>query len=428
MLAKSWNWISDLGILNSSDIDYDLGRLYNQMCLFSGSGSLIVFLWAIYLGYPTSYLFVSFYIFAFYFVALIMNFFGKIQFVKNYIAIGSPIWICLSYVLIGGNFSQSTAVLSSMVITYVVYQKKPKLKNGLLIFSVALYFLALTYVNSLGPVFGLIDFPYDEITVFIGALGWIIIVLNIFDKDRNNLVRTLKINNEELIDTTEELERFTYIASHDLRSPLRTIISFIGLIERDVEKGNYDNIKNNLKFVKTGATQMNFLVKDVLEFSQFKNQEVTENSLLDLNAVFEKAKFMLNEEIEGKGAKISCEKLPSFIGYELDFLMLFQNFIQNGIKYNESKSPQVKITGTKTDSDFKISFVDNGIGIEEKYFEQIFQFFKRLHNSTVYQGTGLGLGLCKKIITKYKGKVEVESELGIGTTFTIVLPLKSNSN
>ena len=263
LIIKTWNWISNAGVSKDHPEENELIRLYNIMSLFSGSGTIFVLLIAWYIDFSSTYIFITSSIVLVYLSAILSNSFGKIYLTRYIISIGSPIWISNSNFLIGGSFCQGLAIISSMAITYVAFQKSQNKTIVLLIFHILIFFSSTIYINTYGPLLGVIDFPYDEIAVFIGGLGWAIIVLYKFDKDRTNLVLDLKANNRELKNTTEELERFTYIASHDLKSPLRTIISFIGLIERDIRRENYTKIQENLSFVKTGAEQMNYLVQDL---------------------------------------------------------------------------------------------------------------------------------------------------------------------
>jgi len=425
VIIQTWNWILNFGVSDDHQADHELIQFYNLMSLISGFGILFVFLFAWWINFSPIYLCILSVIFFMYVSIIAANFFGKIQLARYIVAIGSAVWVSVSYALVGGYFNQGMAILSAMAITYVTFQKKPKTVYRLVIFQISLLFLSSIYVSRYQPILGLIDFPYDDIMVFLGGFGWIAILLYKFNKDRRNLLLDLKNNNIELEKTTTELERFTYIASHDLKSPLRTINSFICLIERDIKKENYANIQEKLDFVKTGAEQMHFLVEDILELSMLKEQEKVKRVPIDLNLVLEKAKHNLKNEIEEKNAIIFAENLPPFLGNEIELLVLFQNFIQNGIKYNDSEQASIHITAQKTEQSIIFSFRDNGIGIDKKYHTQIFQFFKRLHNSTKYQGTGLGLGLCKKIIDNYQGTIHIDSQIGIGTTFTITFPLKS---
>ena len=423
MIVKTWNWILEAGVSEDHPTENELIRLYNGMSLLSGLGTLITLFIAWWIDFAPTYFYIVSVISSMYFAIIAANFLGKIELARYILTIGSAVWVSIAYVLIGGYFGQGIAVLATIAITYVTHRKRFRLKYKLIAFQTATFLVSSIYVNTFQPILGVIDFPYDEVTVFIGGLGWTAILLYKFNKDRTSLLLSLKNKNIELEKTTKELERFTYIASHDLKSPLRTINSFIGLIERDIKKENFANIQENLDFVKTGAEQMHYLVEDILELSVLKKYEKAKRSSIDLNLVLEKVKHNLKQEIEEQNAIIQAEPLPEFSGNEIELLILFQNFIQNGIKYNESKQPNIKITSQKKDQSLSFSFQDNGIGIDQKYHEQIFQFFKRLHNSTKYQGTGMGLGLCKKIIDNYQGQVKVDSQPGEGTTFTIEFPL-----
>ena len=402
----------------------ELIRLYNGMSLLSGLGTLFMTNLAWWIDFPFPYVVVTLCVAQLYTAVIILNALDKIKLARYFISVGSPLWISTTYFLLGGYFGQSLAIMASMAITYVAFRETPRTRLALLVFHLVIFFAASIYVHHYGPLLGLIDFPYDDLIVFIGGLGWATILLFKFDKDRSQLLRDLRDNNRELQDTTEELERFTYIASHDLKSPLRTIISFIGLIEKDLERGRYTQILSNLSFVKTGAEQMHFLVQDILELSKLKSHKIQDRSRIDLNLVMEKALQNLQDEIQEKAVRLDCAPLPHFVGNELEFLLLFQNFIQNGIKYNESQPPVISITTHRSAEQLYLVFTDNGIGIEARYHEQIFQFFKRLHNSAQYSGTGLGLGLCKKIVDNYGGQILLDSRLGTGATFTVVLPIQ----
>jgi light-regulated signal transduction histidine kinase (bacteriophytochrome) len=180
-----------------------------------------------------------------------------------------------------------------------------------------------------------------------------------------------------------------------------------------------------MQFVKSGAQQMNTLVQDILEISTLNNPDEKKKTKVDLNEVLTKVQANLTEEINSKNAVVNADVLPYYYCDEAEFLLLFQNMIQNGIKYNESKIPTIDISSQRTKKQLLISFKDNGIGIDNEYHSQIFQFFKRLHTSEKYQGTGLGLGLCKKIVNSYGGDIEVDSVSGKGSTFRIKLELGS---
>jgi len=421
LFAKIWHYISNRGIESSHPEEQALILLYNQMALVTILAFLSISSIAYLLNFRIEYTIISFVISFFYIGIIVLNHFGLIYTSRLMISIVTPFWVCCTHLAIAGNFSQGLIVITGLVITYVSFSRKPGYTIPLMLLSIILYLGTLIYTQFNEPLLGEIDLPYDEFFAFFLSGGWIGSVIYAFFKDREQLIKDLQHNNKKLHATTEELERFTYIASHDLKSPLRTINSFVGLIERDIKKKNYESLPDRLEFVKTGAKQMNSLVEDILEISTLNNPDQKKKRSVDLNLVANKVCANLKEEIEVKNASLTIDKLPAYNCDEAEFTLLFQNMIQNGIKYNESAIPEIKISSETTNNQIIISFEDNGIGIEEEYHEQIFQFFKRLHTSDKYQGTGLGLGLCKKIVNSYGGYIQIFSEVGKGSIFQIIL-------
>ena len=428
MLLNIWNYISNRGVSSFDKREAILIKLYNQMSLLTILGICLVSIISILLDFPTEYTLITFILIFFYLTMIVLNHFEHIYTSRLMISVFSPVWICVVNLFIAGNFNQGLLIVTSSLITYVSFTQKPFYKFGIISFNVIAYLISIIYLQTYGPVWGVIDLPYDEFFVVILASAWLGMVIFAFLKDREELIEDLQCNNIRLNQTTEELERFTYIASHDLKSPLRTINSFIGLIERDIRRGNIDALPERMQFVKSGAQQMNTLVEDILEISTLKNPKKKKKTRVDLNKVLEKVQINLTEDINSKNAVVNSDVLPAFYCDEVEFLLLFQNIIQNGIKYNESKTPTIDISSQEFDNKLFISFKDNGIGIDTEYHEQIFQFFKRLHTTEKYQGTGLGLGLCKKIVNSYGGEIEVDSIANEGSIFKIKLELEAKSN
>lgn len=284
------------------------------------------------------------------------------------------------------------------------------------------YIAVLLYLQFEAPLFKLKDDPYDEIVVFLVSVCWLFLILEKHDRDENLLIGSLERKNESLKKATEELERFANIASHDLKSPLRNIASFLGLIERNFKRGDTSNLLNNLEFAKSAATQMHFLVESILEISKVNQDANPHKEVADLNALLKNALNNLHQDIVDKKASIKAATLPHYYCNPFEMTLLFQNFIENAIKYNQSEKPVVEVNASEEMNALKIAISDNGIGIDEQYHEYIFDHFKRLHSSSQYSGTGLGLSLCKKIVQKHDGIIKVESAVGEGSTFTVVLP------
>lgn len=240
-------------------------------------------------------------------------------------------------------------------------------------------------------------------------------------QDSNN---DLIIANKKLEQSNSELERFAYIASHDLKSPLRNIISFMNLIERKLRNTEDKDIKKYIQFVTENALQMNILIQDVLEFSRIDNDaQQSRTEKVDLNDTLMLAVQNLHEQLVNGNGSVITEKLPMVQGSSVHLLQLFQNIIGNGLKYNESVKPSVKISYKLLEQHMILSIEDNGIGIAPQYHDQIFEMFKRLHTRDEYKGTGIGLAICKKIVHNLGGKIWLNSELGKGTVFYISLPM-----
>lgn len=232
-----------------------------------------------------------------------------------------------------------------------------------------------------------------------------------------NLVRNLEFSNKSL-------SEFAYIASHDLREPLRKISAFGSLLKKSlISKLNADEAEN-LEFMIDGAKRMQNMVDDLLIYSRVTSQPKKFDKV-DLDSVFENViKFNLSESIKEKNAQvIKKNTLGTVRGEETHFHQLLQNIIGNGLKYSRKDTPPIIIvSSTDEQDDIILRIEDNGIGIPAIYHDQIFEMFKRLHSKDEYSGNGIGLAVCKRIVENYSGKIVVESEVGKGSAFIITLP------
>lgn len=246
--------------------------------------------------------------------------------------------------------------------------------------------------------------------------------------------RQLTVSNDELIRTNMELAQFAYVASHDLQEPLRKIQTFASRIEETEVQNLSPRGKEYFQRMQASSIRMQQLITDLLAFSRANSVE-KHYELADLNVVFGNIKEQLNELITQKGAIITCEELPVLNVIEYQFEQLFSNLIANALKFTKpGVSPVITITSgeisgaskTQLDPETKycyISVADNGIGFESEYSERIFQVFQRLHNRTEYEGTGIGLAICKKIVENHHGVIEAVGVPGTGAVFTVYLPV-----
>ncbi|MFK7948166.1 MAG: ATP-binding protein [Saprospiraceae bacterium] len=424
-MNKIWNWFSLLGVNEELSDETALTILYNRMALFS---TIMLILFSIFLfltQIEILFVYTTFGIALIYAMVLVLNGLDKIYWARFCNSFGTVVWVSLYYICFGGFFSQSLAVGAAVIINYVAFRKKMEYMKLLFVTHVGIYFMALIYGINFEPIVKLVEYPISSLVSFVISMGWVTIILIVFHKEREMFIHNLKLKNEALERTTIELERFSYIASHDLKSPLRTIIGFGGMIKKDIENEQYQEVSKKMDYVITGAKQMNYIIEGILELSQLKSIKKEEQTEINLNDILGKTILNITEEISQSNAVIESDGLPIFMGTEVEFLLLFQNLIQNAIKYNKSKTPTLIISTHQNNGQLFITFKDNGIGINERYFNQIFEFFKRLHTSAQYEGTGIGLGLCKRIVENYNGEITVESQIGKGSSFIIQLPTES---
>ena len=226
----------------------------------------------------------------------------------------------------------------------------------------------------------------------------------------------------ELTESNSDLERFAYIASHDLQEPLRMIANFNGLLLEEYGDKLDDNAKEYMKFSCESTSRMQKLVAGILEYSSVSGKGSTQEKV-DLNKTVHDSRKFLAQKIFESEAEIHLDKLPEV---KIDIVQagqLFQNLISNSLNYQKpGKKPVLNISCEDDGAYWKIIFSDNGIGIEEKYFESIFSPFKRLHSYSQYKGSGIGLSLCKRIVENAGGSISVTSKVGEGTSFIISLP------
>ncbi|NNE28396.1 MAG: tetratricopeptide repeat protein [Saprospiraceae bacterium] len=233
-------------------------------------------------------------------------------------------------------------------------------------------------------------------------------------------IKDLETSNHQLKMSNRELERFTHIASHDLKEPLRNITSFVRLIERRLV-GKNEGLREYLQFVQNNAKQMHILIEDVLEFSKLsKFNPVFEQ--IEVGNVIKQVSMAMETFLKERNASLLFDEMPDIYSSESQLYILFKNIIENGIIFNDSPHPRVLVTYKLKDGYHVFSFKDNGIGIEEKYQKKIFGMFDRLHGRVKHKGSGLGLSICKKIVQRLQGQISVESKKDKGSTFIIKLP------
>jgi PAS domain S-box len=235
------------------------------------------------------------------------------------------------------------------------------------------------------------------------------------DLEKKVLQRTAELESKN-----KELEQFAYVASHDLQEPLRTTSSFVELIRKQYY-GKLDATANKyIDYIMQASDRMKTLIKDLLDYSRIGREKNTEQ--VDCNVVLEEVLADLNKVIRENKARITAGSLPVVTGFPTELKLLFQNLISNSIKFQKPGiAPVIDISSKKENGHWHFSFSDNGIGIDKQYQQRIFVIFQRLHNRSVYEGSGIGLAHCKKIVELHGGRIWVESNAGEGSTFHFTL-------
>lgn len=228
---------------------------------------------------------------------------------------------------------------------------------------------------------------------------------------------------DRLNDSNEELERFAYVCSHDLQEPLRTVKSFSELLEEHLESilAKDELAKKYFSFVIEGAARSQQLIKDILSYSKI-DHDTNKRELIGTNELLKTIEKNMQVNLEQCSGKITYDKLPTILGNKTQIYQLFQNLINNGLKYRKPNvNPHVHISAKENSDQYEFSVSDNGIGIRKEYADKVFEVFQRLHKRDEYSGTGIGLSICKKIVSRHSGKISVVSKEGSGSTFRFTI-------
>lgn len=241
-----------------------------------------------------------------------------------------------------------------------------------------------------------------------------------YDKYRL-LASELRVANDELSAANEELEQFTSIVSHDLQEPIRTIKSFLQLIDIKLNEEQSSELKLYIGKAIRSANRMRELIQNLLHYSQLSKVDIVKKEV-NINDMFHEALQNLKSSLDASNAEIIIENdMTTIMGDRIQLVQLFQNLLSNALKFTDSIHPQIKIKCTREGDHVKFSVSDNGIGIAEGDLNKIFEIFRRLNTKKDYPGTGIGLAICKKIVDRHQGRIWPESQPGKGTTFYFTL-------
>lgn len=356
--------------------------------------------------------------------------------VSRIVIISTTVFIINYTTLVVGIQTQAHTILIIIVTCIPILIDNLKVVISLVFTIIVLFIISFQYLDANGPIYSEADIVYSNYINFIFAIlasttfskvvlnevrSYIIQIQKSNDllKDKND---ELQAKNEQIKLQNRNLELFTSVASHDLRTPIRTISSFTGLIQKKIAEEHYDpKLQEYLDYVKDGSKQMNSLINSISEVNRLNKDESEKEVILNLRSLLHEVSTHFNIELY-KNFTIECDTLPIIQAKKSHFYNLFQNLVENAWKYNDSEQKQVTIKCQRFANHFTISFIDNGIGIHEDYLKQIFNPFTKLHSNIEYDGTGMGLSICKSIVEIYKGSIEALPNKPVGSKFIITLP------
>ena len=234
--------------------------------------------------------------------------------------------------------------------------------------------------------------------------------------------RTVKLEraNRELVALNAELDEFTKVASHDLQEPLRTLTAFSDLLRKDLGNSLPERAARDIEFITDAAKRMQKLIQDLLALSR-AGRVAKKREKVSLGECADQALEALAMRVKETVAKITRDELPEVWGDSTLLTQFYQNLIGNALKFSGEQPPVIRLTAEEREGSMVFGVKDNGIGIEPKYAQQIFQPFRRLHSRTEYEGSGIGLAICRKIVERHGGEIWVESEPQKGAHFRFTL-------
>lgn len=366
-----------------------------------------------------------------------------------YMTIYPPTTFMILILLIGGFFGQALGFATMAFLGFIAYRKNPTMRIIIISYDILAFIIPTIYISIYGPILNTTNIPYDEILVFIACLAWLSLTFRMYDetktrtytttlekknkalltnelalkkaksdlKEQNKKLSTL---NQELFKKNKQIEEFTFIVTHDLKSPLNNINVIAKELQQQPSTTTVGSYSSYFKHLEGSSTRMTNLVHGLLEYAEIGNSD--QMVTIDCAMVVKQILLDHSEIIKQSKAKINYNNLPIIIGRERDIRMLFQNLIHNALKFtSKNATPIITISSENTPDFYRFSIEDNGIGISENQKESIFKAFHKLNNQSEFEGSGIGLYGSKRVVDLHKGEIWVESKLNKGSTFNFTI-------
>jgi len=330
--------------------------------------------------------------------------------------------IIITTLILAGGVIMMLAIVRTRRIFKLMRQQRYR-KNWHILFYLMIFFfvgylaaaivVVTGHINLLALLTGIV-FLFGAAFVYIVVMtGWL--TINDLKEKTDEANRSASRLNTK----NKELEQFAYITSHDLKEPLRNISSLADLLEMD--KTEISRVTEYVSRIKVSTSRMLKLIDVLLKYSRIGRESKTE--AVNCNQVVDEVIEDLNLRLKETNSEVNFEDLPIINANAIEIKQLFQNLITNSIKFSrDGIPPQIDISATKNNEHWLFYFRDNGIGIPDKHKQYVFEIFQRLHDENEYEGTGIGLTYCKKIVESHGGTISVESKQDQGSTFIFTLP------
>ncbi|MDB5281352.1 MAG: Solute:Sodium Symporter [Bacteroidota bacterium] len=358
---------------------------------------------------------------------LFLNGFNKTSMSRLTYMLGINALVLLNALFIGPEAKGESFFIIAIIIPFLIYDIKEIgfIASGIIIPLVFIF--AYAFVT---PFFTAYNLGHEQqillyrigiviqVLLSLGAVYQFVYYSKKAENDLDTSNQQMSLQTNELKRSNSDLEQFAYIISHDLKAPVRNISSFMNLLVNKHGAGLNPEAREFVEYSRSGAKRMERLIDDVLAYCRI-GTNLSKPTPVNLNDVVNTIRFELHDKLTAAHGTVAINKELPVISNVHSSLMyhVFQNLITNGLKFNKTDAPEITVSWTNSLNYYTFSVRDNGIGISKEYSATIFQMFKRLHNESEYDGTGIGLAICKKIVEYYHGEIWFESEAGKGTTF-----------
>jgi len=367
-------------------------------------------------------------------LVLVMNHFGYLQISRWFITIFFTVLVTILKITFGTIIGADFGYLLITLIAVILYRKRNEIIVGSLVIGAGFIF-SVAFLNQNEPILAEQGNASTAYFFLIGTAICLVSILNRYIKNSQSYENELKFanhalksgqieieqKNQELELLNDDMEKIVYSASHDLKTPLRNVISFLGLAQNKISKNETDEAKELLEVAQQNGLYLYSLLDDILQYSRI-NFDSENKETVDLNTLLDELKIALKTKIKDSNGALNFEKLPSIQANKNQMYALFQNLIENGLKYNKSIQPKVSITTFEDPHFTDIHFTDNGIGIDDSYDKQIFQMFRRLHSASEFEGNGIGLATCKRIAESMNCSIFLDTDYKKGSRFVFRIP------